>query len=462
MKTRNLCFSRYAHAVTLADLDYDAIYNSLSLEVIILQKKVTSLVLKKDFLKINRQTIDKLIGSKILIPQCKNDKEQDQTSFLKEINSSFQKNILGVLCIMLTESCNLRCNYCFVENKFSSSHNFENLSPEMAKIGIDVFANHLSESMNNGLINPIISFYGGEPTLNFSTLKYCLEYIESLKKVQKFPENTTLTINTNGTLITPEIAEVLKQFNVSASVSLDGPEEIHNNARKDIYGKGSFQNVLKGIRILREHAIPVGISCAVSMHNLNQLKEVTKWLISEMKIKVFGFNLLLDGGVPDPSFELAEYSKKIAQGMVECFKISRAKSVQEERTFRLARSFAEGKIHYHDCGACGQQLVISPTGKFGLCPAYIHSGKNFLLPEPGINLFTHPLWQEWRQRSPITMNACQDCIALGVCGGGCPYNADIRNGSIWHVDESFCELARSMTTLLIKEVAKNTISEYNT
>jgi len=36
------------------------------------------------------------------------------------------------------------------------------------------------------------------------------------------------------------------------------------------------------------------------------------------------------------------------------------------------------------------------------------------------------------------MEKCLECPALGICGGGCPYNAYTRHGKIWEIDDTFC------------------------
>ncbi len=360
---------------------------------------------------------------------------------------------------MLTESCNLRCRYCFVEHKFPREHIFKSMTPEVAKQGIDVFIRHLPESLENSLVDPTITFYGGEPLINYVTLEWVLEYVSTKKEDGQLPESTFLTLNTNGTLISSKIAKLLKKHSVSASVSLDGPQSIHDIARLDITGKGTFQKAIRGITLLKEYGVDVGISCAVAMHNLEHLEKITEWFINQIGVNVFGFNILLEGGLPEPNFNLYDYSMKLGEKMVRCFQIARENGKQEERSFRLAKSFAGGKIHYYDCSGCGQQLVVDPRGRFGPCHAYIHSKKNFVPFNSSIDLFSHPLWQEWKRRSPLNMEQCQRCIALGICGGGCPYNAESRKGSIWELDEVFCSFACSLVTFLVREVAEKAISK---
>ncbi len=453
-KSFNFKLSPFVHIVPLSNTQYEVLYNALTLGLIVIKKDMVQKL--EDICCIEPITLHRLRLTRILVPINNADFED-----LEKAKKFFQRKILGVLCLMLTESCNLRCRYCFVEHKFPVNHLFNSLTPEMAKRGIDVFVKHLPESLENGLENPTISFYGGEPLLNLVTFKWALDYIAQLKDRGQFPPNIFLTLNTNGTLISPTIANLLKKYNVSASISVDGPKVIHNKARVDVLGKGSFQRAIKGISILREQGVNVGISCAVAMHNLEHLEEIAEWFISQLRVDVFGFNFLLDGGLPDPSFNLSDYSTILGEKMVKCFQIAREKGKQEERSFRIARSFAEGRIHYYDCGACGQQLVVDPQGRFGPCHAYIHNKRNFIFPDTSINLFSHPLWEEWRQRSPINMKQCQTCVAFGICGGGCPYSAESRKGNIWELDESFCPFARSMVMLLVQEVAEKALSKYN-
>ena len=78
--------------------------------------------------------------------------------------------------------------------------------------------------------------------------------------------------------------------------------------------------------------------------------------------------------------------------------------------------------------------------------------KNFVNLGPDLNPLEHPLWNEWRQRSPLSMEQCRDCIALSLCGGGCPYSADIRHGTIWSLDDIFCVHAQKTVTFLLEEL----------
>jgi uncharacterized protein len=456
MKERFYRLSPFVHQLPSHSDEYEILYNALTLGLVVIKKNVIQLINRNLWQEINSTTLRHLQIIKAIIPIEKTGFEE-----LKEIRKFFERNILGVLCLMLTESCNLRCRYCFIEHKFTINHKFNSMTFDMAKLGIDVFIKHLPESLDNGLVDPTISFYGGEPLLNLSVFEKALEYISTQKQKDKDLPEIFLTLNTNGTLISSKIARLLKKYKVSVSLSIDGTQPIHDSARRDRENKGSFKRVIAGLELLREYGIDVGISCAVAMHNLRDLEDIAVWFMDELEVDVFGFNILVVGGLPEPNFDLYDYSLQLGEKMVRCFQSARARNKQEERSFRLAKSFADGKIHYYDCSACGQQLVVDPRGRFGPCHAYLHGKKNFISPNSSINLFSHPLWQEWKTRSPLNIEPCLKCIALGICGGGCPYNAGVRKGSIWELDEGFCPFAQSMTKFLVTEVAQKTIINYN-
>lgn len=149
------------------------------------------------------------------------------------------------LIIELTGNCNLACKYCIYNEFFEGNRNFNtsNIDFETAKKAIDyVYAHRDPKQL-------AITFYGGEPLLNFKVMKQCIDYsLENLKDV-----DLSFSFTTNLTLMTEEIAEYLAQIpKLSILLSMDGPEEIQNMARVYKGGKGSFAAAFKGLKILAE------------------------------------------------------------------------------------------------------------------------------------------------------------------------------------------------------------------
>ncbi|GKX68540.1 radical SAM protein [Inconstantimicrobium mannanitabidum] len=144
----------------------------------------------------------------------------------------------------LTEKCNLRCRYCIYNDDYDEkrNHGTKNMSKEVAIAAID-YANSHGDS-EKGIS---VSFYGGEPLVNFDLLKYCIEY--SQKTI--IDKKLSFSMTTNGTLMTKEIAEFLASIeNLSVVCSIDGPKDIHDSYRKYINGNGTFNDAIRGLKYL--------------------------------------------------------------------------------------------------------------------------------------------------------------------------------------------------------------------
>jgi uncharacterized protein len=123
---------------------------------------------------------------------------------------------------------------------------------------------------------------------------------------------------------------------------------------------------------------------------------------------------------------------------------------------RKVNAFVAGYPYIYDCGAPGDQLVVSPEGMVGVCQAYCGNKKNFVPMDDIGKPAEHQIWSEWRFRSPLYQEQCYSCISLAICGGGCPYNAELKTGSIWGVDEAFCIHSKKTVEYLIKDLFKQT------
>lgn len=161
-----------------------------------------------------------------------------------EYYHSFVKNNLGQLTLQVTQGCNLKCEYCsYSGNYFNREHTNKSMSFETAKKAIDYFISHSRDSSHFA-----ISFYGGEPLLEFELIKKCVAYADSRAEGRKVSYNFT----TNGTLLTEEKYEFLVEHKIALLVSLDGPQEVHDRHR--IFAGstvGSFQKMSDNVKMLK-------------------------------------------------------------------------------------------------------------------------------------------------------------------------------------------------------------------
>lgn len=159
------------------------------------------------------------------------------------------ENNLNQLTLVITENCNLKCKYCLYSGNycFEKTHSDKKMNEDVAIKAIDFFFQH-----NKKNIKPYISFYGGEPLLNFKLLKKCIEYV---KKKYSEEKEIEFILTTNAVLINDDIIDYFIENKVGLLISLDGPKEIHDRYRIDINKKGSFETILKNILKIKNKSI---------------------------------------------------------------------------------------------------------------------------------------------------------------------------------------------------------------
>jgi len=156
--------------------------------------------------------------------------------------------------IKLNRLCNLACDYCYYINDQTEKPGLK-VSAASIEVFLDKFATYLRK---RGVMGSI-SFHGGEPLL------MGVPFFERVLSHECFISGQIRpAIQTNGTKLTDDFIELFKKHRVSIGVSIDGTKEAHDQHRKFVGGRGSYDLVLKNISRLRENDIPVGVLCVAS------------------------------------------------------------------------------------------------------------------------------------------------------------------------------------------------------
>lgn len=151
------------------------------------------------------------------------------------------------LVLEVTQRCNFRCNYCpyTSDEVFDRNHGFESMTFEQAKTAIDLYFKNSTYNKEKS-----ISFYGGEPLIEFDLIKKCVQYVKG-KLDFRSGENVVYHMTTNGSLLTQEIVEFLSVNNFFVVVSIDGFEEIHDKNRRFLHNHhGTFASVYNKIKMI--------------------------------------------------------------------------------------------------------------------------------------------------------------------------------------------------------------------
>lgn len=383
--------------------------------------------------------INALIASKVLLREKSSDDK-----VISHLRSSIPQPYPHIAYFILTENCNFGCTYCFVKRDGSTKPSENNMSLETAMKGLDFFCDQIAKDEKRFNEEKNIIFYGGEPLLNTKVLKSLLEKIEQNKNNGRLPERTQLSIITNGSLLNQQNIELLTKNNVSIGISLDGDECATDSCRAYVNGTPVYKDVIRGIERCKKQDVPFSLSVTLTEQSVKDFDNTIKELQS-IDCKALGFNILLT----DEAFKVSEgYNEAAADFIIKAFEIFRKSGVYEDRMMRKVKSFVESKVYLFDCGAAGGgQIIIAPDGQVGICHGFLGSREYFptTVNATAFDPATDPTFSEWGKRTPLNMEECQNCMSLGMCGGGCPLNAQKNEGSIWGMDKRFC--VHSLKTL---------------
>jgi len=449
-------FSRYCKVFQRENIV--ALYHSLKMRVIYLEKSIFSKL----------ETLNVGITPTMLLKTLKRETSQksvkEALAVLEEAGliapvlekedllEKIQEHFLGkprieMMYLLITDQCNLRCSYCYLNTYTPIDFKFRKMNFSTARKAVDLFVDVAGKYGSDDV--KVITLYGGEPLSNWPVFKDVVEYVNFLRTSNGVAKRIKLITITNGTLITPEIASFLKKNNVSMGISIDGTPSAVNAHRKFVNGKGSFREIIRGYRYLVNAGVETGISCTLIPENLENFPETLRYLLDEIKIKdSVSFNLLHHNSA---ILVTTDYLLKASRAIIDAFELFRKRGIYEERMMRKLTPFVEKRATLYDCGGCGQQLAVSPDGKVGTCHDCLRADKYIAttVDDRNFNPLENKIFVEWSKRSPFGMPQCYDCPAIAICGGGCPVDAEFQYGSIWSVDTRFCFHSKSALEWII-------------
>ncbi|MGD8780874.1 MAG: radical SAM protein [Ignavibacteria bacterium] len=156
------------------------------------------------------------------------------------------------LILSITDECNFRCRYCVYGGNYENrrTHSKNHMSFETAQKAVDYYLGFLTAKENTTFVHKskAISFYGGEPLLNFTLIKKLVEYIKAGYDCR----NIEFRITTNGFLLTDDVIDFIVDNNFSLAISMDGPKEEHDRNRVLKGGTKTFDIVYQNMCNIRE------------------------------------------------------------------------------------------------------------------------------------------------------------------------------------------------------------------
>lgn len=392
---------------------------------------------------------------------------------MKTIQFNPLKYPVYVMAKSIGAACNLRCNYCYYLDKEKLRP--KSSSPGMSDVILELFTQQYIQAQPCQEV--LFTWHGGEPLL--MGIDY---YRKALRFQQKYGQNRQIdnSLQTNGTLLTDDWCRFFNENNFLIGLSLDGPEHCHNRYRKDKYGKGSFNEVMKAVELLQKHGVEFNILSVVNDYNVKFPLEIYHFFKS-IGVKYIQFSPVVERldstsglltSAPETSGALTPWSVPALEygeflcGIFDEWVLNDVGSVYVTTFDATLAGYVQvnpGVCVY--APTCGHAAALEANGDLYACD-------HFVFPEyklgnisqrtiTGMMLSDDQMrfGNDKRNRLP---GSCLNCQFLSLCNGECPKNRIIETDDITKPLNYLCEglkLYFSYTEPFMKFMANELASE---
>lgn len=364
------------------------------------------------------------------------------------------------ITFMSARTCNLRCKYCFAgEGEYGNvSCKPKTLSADMYMSAIEMVLKEYPDGIKS------ISFFGGEPLIDFKEISLFVPKLVSICKSKEI-ECPRLSIITNLVLLTDEMAEFFKTYNIGVAISLDGGKEINDIARIGYTSTSVYDQVMKGIECLKRHNIKFLLQATINRNHLKQYKPgfAIEWA---KNIEATGCSNYLAIPVESNEEDLSVVGEleTLDNFIRELTKYYLEKLISDNSgivpTGLVAPIFQF--VHKKVVGNCkaGHFLLIDTDGKAYPCQMFCNDEKACIgNVENGLN---EESVRAYANVSRFDSETCQNCIARNICVVFCKGIQLLSNGNMYEVCISRCIYQKAIMEECIKFLARldKTSKEY--
>lgn len=344
--------------------------------------------------------------------ECPHLPEIEYSEFSRELHQKVAARRIPISCSLeLTFRCNLRCAHCYIDHK--------DLQNELSREEINDL---LDQMVDEGTLWLLLT--GGEPFIR-------KDFIDIYLDIKR--KGFLITLFTNGTLITPEVADLLSTWPpFSVEITLYGATRETYEAVTAV--PGSYERCVRSINLLVEKGIPLKLKSMILTLNRNDL-EGMKDIADQLGLG-YRFDPVINPGL-DGSKEPAKVALK-PEEVVE-LDINDPERLKAWQTF--LKEFGgppPDSSKVYSCGAGIEGFHIDPYGRMTVC---------ILAREPSYDLRTGSIKEGWRDFIPKVRAQkrrhnypCYECDMIALCGQ-CPGWAQLENGDQERPVEYLCRIA---------------------
>ena len=354
--------------------------------------------------------------------------------------------VVKALCLHVAHDCNLRCKYCFASTgDFGTGRKI--MAYETAKKAIDFVVEKSKHRRNIE-----VDFFGGEPLMAMDTVKRTVEYARSLE--EKHNKCFRFTITTNGVLLNDETIEYINREMSNVVLSLDGREQVNDDMRKTVNGKGSYDIIVPQFQklVAGRGTKDYYVRGTFTRENLDFSADVEH-------LASLGFKHVsvepASGPLDDP-FAIKEADlEKVEQEYEALAKQLRGRD--EVNFFHFNVDLEQGPCvikRLRGCGAGCEYIAVTPDGEIYPCHQFV-GREEYRMGSVEDGSFDMEISKSFSDLNIYTREDCTDCWARFYCSGGCSASNLIVNGDVKKANFVACEMERKRLECAIALKAMN-------
>ena len=336
-----------------------------------------------------------------------------------------------------TKTCNLKCMHCYMGSDAQKYK--DELTTDEAKKFIDDLADFRV---------PVLLFSGGEPLIR-------PDFFELAEYAQKAGVRPTLS--TNGTLITREVAQRIKDIGVGyVGISLDGLRDVNDKFRGV---EGAYEKAMKGIENCVAVGQRVGLRFTINQHNARELDKIFDFIEEEGINRVCFYHLVYSGrGEGMVADDLTHDESRQAMDTI----IRRTRDFEErglEKEILTVDNHCDGVYMYLKAKEAGDEkaaeqilsyLSMNGGNRSGIAfgevdpLGYVHPDQ-FTQHHTFGNVRERKFGDIWcdttnaimaglKDRKPLLKGRCAKCKWLYCCNGNFRTRAEAVTGDYWESD----------------------------
>lgn len=309
------------------------------------------------------------------------------------------------LWVHLTDSCNLRCKYCYILTKDSNN--------VMSDVIMQTLTSKILQTVleeNTKVVN--IRFSGGEAFLYY---RNTISFIRKLRKeLSVLNCNLYITFLTNLTILNDEIISFIKKENISISVSIDGIGDFNDKNRVFANGSGTYKIIKQNISTLVTNGIYPNLMTVVTNQSIEGLPLITLYAINNnLNIR---FSI-----VYHEDFDY-DYALNVFKKCYSYFKTAIKNGYKFKDKHRLC-DLKFSKFSDRACSSGRDNAAIYTDGQIYFCHQEVGVKKSIGSIFDKENILTTIKKGDTYQNTPINIE-CKACKYKFICSSGCPMSRE--------------------------------------